>query len=36
MIKKPEEIAGLWFEIMWSKPDLSIADKIVDSKYNPT
>ena len=31
-----EEIAKFWFEIMWSKPDLTIADKIVDPNYNPS
>lgn len=31
-----EEIAKLWFEVMWSKPDLTIADKIVDPNYNPS
>jgi predicted ester cyclase len=35
---KPEEterIAKLWYEKMWSEPDLAIADEIVDPEYNP-
>ena len=35
MVNKPEQVAKLWFGFMWSKPDLNIADKIVDSTYNP-
>ena len=31
-----EEIAKLWFENMWSIPDLTIADKLVDPNYNPS
>ena len=34
--KETEQIAKLWFEDMWSKPDLSVADKIVDPAYNPS
>ncbi|MFX1278985.1 MAG: ester cyclase [Promethearchaeota archaeon] len=30
-----ENLAKLWFESMWSKPDLTIADAIVDPDYNP-
>ncbi len=30
-----KEIARLWFEVMWSKPDLDIADQIVDPNYAP-
>jgi hypothetical protein len=36
---KPEEteqIAKLWYEKMWSLPDLTIADEIVDQEYNPS
>jgi predicted ester cyclase len=35
---KPEEterIAKLWYDKMWSGPDLAIADEIVDPDYNP-
>lgn len=31
-----EEIAKLWFENMWSIPDLTIADKLDDPNYNPS
>ena len=31
-----EQIARLWFEEMWSKADLNIADEIVDPNYNPS
>ncbi|MHA2225967.1 MAG: ester cyclase [Candidatus Hodarchaeales archaeon] len=31
-----EEIGRLWLEEMWSKPDLAIADRIVDENYNPS
>ncbi|MFX1574752.1 MAG: ester cyclase [Promethearchaeota archaeon] len=34
--KDTEKIARLWFEVMWTKPDLSVADEIVDSEYNPS
>ncbi|MHA1987904.1 MAG: ester cyclase [Promethearchaeota archaeon] len=33
--EESERIATLWFEDMWSKPDLSIADQIVGPDYNP-
>jgi len=33
--EETERIAKLWFEDMWSKPDLSIADQIIDPDYNP-
>ncbi|MFX1568914.1 MAG: ester cyclase [Promethearchaeota archaeon] len=36
MIEETEKIGKLFFEVMWSKPDLTIADEIVDPKYNPT
>ena len=28
-------LAKKWFEIMWSKPDLNLANEIVDTEYNP-
>lgn len=31
-----EEVGIKWFEIMWSKPDLELADEIVDPQYNPS
>ena len=31
-----EEIGYKWFEIMWSKPDLELANEIVDPQYNPS
>ncbi|MFX1446010.1 MAG: ester cyclase [Promethearchaeota archaeon] len=34
--QKTEEIAKLWFENLWSKPDYAIADEIVDPNYNPS
>ena len=33
--EETERIAKLWFEDMWSKPDLRIADQIIDPDYNP-
>ena len=30
-----EQIGGLLFKKMWSKPDLSVADEIIDSEYHP-
>jgi len=30
-----ERIARLWFEEMWTKPNLAVADEIVDPEYNP-
>lgn len=30
-----ERIARLWYEVMWSKPDLEVADEIVDPNYAP-
>lgn len=35
MYKENEKIARQWFEEMWNKPDLSVADEIVDENYNP-
>ncbi|MFX0138495.1 MAG: ester cyclase [Candidatus Hodarchaeota archaeon] len=34
--EETERIAKLWFEDMWSKPDLTIADQIIDPNYNPS
>jgi predicted ester cyclase len=30
-----EQIAHLWYEVMWSKPDPDLADEIVDPNYAP-
>jgi hypothetical protein len=30
-----EHIAQLWYEVMWSKPDLDLADQLVDPNYAP-
>jgi hypothetical protein len=30
-----ERIAYLWYEVMWSEPNPSIADEIVDANYAP-
>ncbi len=35
-IEETEKIGKLFFEEMWSKPDLTIADEIIDPKYNPS
>jgi predicted ester cyclase len=35
-IEETEKIAKLFYEVMWSKPDLTIADEIIDPKYNPS
>ena len=35
-IQETEKIAKLFFEVMWSKPELTIADDIIDTKYNPS
>ena len=35
-IEESENIGRLFFEEMWSKPDLNIADEIIDPKYNPS
>ncbi len=34
-VEKTEKIGKLWFEEMWSKPDLALADEIVDPLYKP-
>jgi predicted ester cyclase len=31
-----EHIGRIWFEVMWNKPDLALADKIVDPEYSPS
>ncbi|KXH77335.1 MAG: hypothetical protein AM326_05205 [Candidatus Thorarchaeota archaeon SMTZ-45] len=33
--EKNEAIGRRWYEEMWSKPDLNLADEIVDMDYNP-
>ncbi len=33
-IEETEKIGKIFFEIIWSKPDLPITDEIVDHKYN--
>lgn len=35
MKERNEEIGRRWFEEMWSKPDLDVADEIIDEKYDP-
>ncbi|MFX0005473.1 MAG: ester cyclase [Promethearchaeota archaeon] len=35
-IEETEKIGRLFFEEMWSKPDLNIADEIIDPNYNPS
>ncbi len=35
-IEETEKIAELFYEVMWSKPDLTIADEIVAHQYNPS
>jgi predicted ester cyclase len=30
-----EQIAHLWYEVMWSKPDPDLADEIIDPNYAP-
>jgi len=35
-VKETEKIGRLFFEEMWSKPDLNIANEIIDPKYNPS
>ena len=35
-IEETEKIGKLFFEEMWSKPNLAIADEIIDPKYNPS
>jgi predicted ester cyclase len=33
--QRNEAIGRRWFEEMWSKPDLDVADEIVDKDYDP-
>jgi predicted ester cyclase len=35
-IEETEKIGRLFFEEMWSKPDLNIADEIIHPQYNPS
>ncbi|MFW9927526.1 MAG: ester cyclase [Candidatus Thorarchaeota archaeon] len=35
MKQRNESIGRRWFEEMWSKPDLDLADELVDDNYNP-
>ena len=35
-IEETEKIGRLFFEELWSKPDLNIADEIIHPKYNPS
>lgn len=30
-----QELARLWYEVMWSKPDLTVADQIIAPHYDP-
>lgn len=33
--QRNEAIGRRWYEEMWSKPDLNVADEIVDKDYDP-
>jgi len=33
--ERNEAIGRRWYEEMWSKPDLNVADEIVDKDYDP-
>lgn len=35
MKQRNEEIGRRWYEEMWSKPDLDVADEIIDENYDP-
>ena len=35
MDEETARIAHLWYEVMWSQPDLDLADEIVDPDYAP-
>ena len=35
-IKENEKIGRLFFEEMWSIPDLTIVYELIDLKYNPS
>ncbi len=30
-----DELAHLWYEVMWSRPDLALAERLVDPAYAP-
>ena len=34
-IERNKVIARRWFEEMWNKPDLEVADEIIDPNYDP-
>ena len=34
-IEDTEKIGRIWFEEMWSKPDLYIAEELIDPEYHP-
>jgi predicted ester cyclase len=34
--QRNEEIGRRWFLEMWSKPDLALADDLIDKDYNPS
>ncbi|MHA2603365.1 MAG: ester cyclase [Candidatus Thorarchaeota archaeon SMTZ1-83] len=36
MKQRNEEIGRRWFLEMWSKPDLALADDLIDKDYNPS
>ena len=33
--QRNEDIGRRWYEEMWNKPDLDVADEIVDKDYDP-
>jgi hypothetical protein len=34
-LERNKAIARRWFEEMWNKPDLEVADEIIDPEYDP-
>ena len=34
-IEESERIGKIWFEDMWSIPNLNVADEIIDENYDP-
>ena len=36
LLTQNQELARLWYEVMWSEPDLSVADQIVSPGYAPS